>query len=77
MQQRLRNNSTMMIIAVMIMVMLVTIMDTLKDYDHDNNDCDDAVQVEKIERSMPVAASNRLSNREHLGKAKTAGCCYQ
>ena len=73
MQQRLRNNSTMMIIAVMIMVMLVT----LKDYDHDNNDCDDAVQVEKIERSMPVAASNRLSNREHLGKAKTAGCCYQ
>ena len=77
MQQRLRNNSTMMIIAVMIMVMLVTIMDTLKDYDHDNNDCDDAVQVEKIERSMPVGASNRLSNREHLGKAKTAGCCYQ
>ena len=77
MQQRLRNNSTMMIIAVMIMVMLVTIMDTLKDYDHDNNDCDDAVKVEKIERSMSVAASNRLSNREHLGKAKTAGCCYQ
>ena len=77
MQQRLRNNSTMMIMAVMIMVMLVTIMDTLKDYDHDNNDCDDAVQVEKIERSMPVAASNPLSNREHLGKAKTAWCCYQ
>ena len=72
-QQRLRNNSTMMIMAVMIMVMLVTIMDTLNDYD----DCDDAEQVEKIERSMPVAASNRLSNREHLGKAKTAGCCYQ
>lgn len=76
MQQRLRNNSTMMM-AETIMVMLVTIMDTMKDYDHDNNDCDDAVQVEKIERSMPVAASNRLSNREHLGKAKTAGCCYQ
>ena len=73
MQQRLRNNSTMMIMAVMIMVMLVTIMDTLNDYD----DCDDAEQVEKIERSMPVAASNRLSNREHLGKAKAAGCCYQ
>ena len=76
MQQRLRNNSTMMM-AETIMVMLVTIMDTMKDYDHDNNDCDDAVQVEKIERSMPVAASNRLSNREHLGKAETAGCCYQ
>ena len=77
MQQRLRNNSTVMIMAVMIMVMLVTIMDTLKDYDHDNNDCDDAVKVEKIERSMPVAASNHLSNREHLGKAKTAGCRCQ
>ena len=77
MQQRLRNDSAVMIMAVMIMVMLVTIMDTLKDYDHDNNDCDDAVKVEKIERSMPVAASNHLSNREHLGKAKTAGCCYQ
>ena len=73
MQQRLRNNSTMMMMA----VMLVTIMDTIKDYDYVNSDCDDAVQVEKIERSMPVAASNRLSNREHLGKAKTAGCCYQ
>ena len=52
------------------------------DYNHEDDcddgyDCDDAVQVEKIERSMPVAASNRLSNREHLGKAKTAGCCYQ
>ena len=33
-QQRLRNNSTMMIMAVMIMVMLVTIMDTIKDYDY-------------------------------------------
>ena len=43
MQQRLRNNSTVMIMAVMIMVMLVTIMDTIKDYDYVNNDCDDAV----------------------------------